>query len=258
MAQINALTRSTGVAVVGDPWIVGKLTAADGARARICLSRDDLTPNSLEAALAGLLRARASEDRLLQVVADQSGRMLQVRSVGARLGHEVDAVVHGFNAFARQTADLAMDGATRRAMALAMDAVECLESARDDFDRSLRAGRRALFGPADLNSAIETFVEDMSGAGARNVSALTSSSPIFVQAERRFGCGMRPSRLHSSVVAARRAALTGPGWSCCPGTRAPKRSWRSYFWERPTIPPLNRRTPRLRPLRNFWPGFSGI
>ena len=183
VAQINALTRSTGVAVVGDPWIVGKLTAADGARARICLSRDDLTPNSLEAALAGLLRARASEDRLLQVVADQSGRMLQVRSVGARLGHEVDAVVHGFNAFARQTADLAMDGATRRAMALAMDAVEGLESARDEFDRSLRAGRQALFGPADLNSAIETFVEDMSGAGARNVSALTSSSPIFVQAD---------------------------------------------------------------------------
>ena len=183
VAQINALTRSTGVALVGDPRVVRKLTAADGMRARICLGCDDLTPNSLEAALAGLLRARASEDRLLRIVADQSGRMLQIRSVGARLGHEVDAVVHGFNAFAQQTADLVMDGATRRAMALAMDAVEGLESARDEFDRSLRAGRQALFGPADLNSAIETFVEDMSGAGARKVSVLTSSSPIFVQAD---------------------------------------------------------------------------
>jgi hypothetical protein len=182
-AQINALTRSTGVALVGGPWVVRKLTAADGMRARICLNRDDLTPDSLEAALTGLLRARASEDRLLRIVADQSGRMLQMRSVGARLAHEVDAVVHGLNAFARQTADLAMDGATRRAMALAMDALEGLESARGEFDRSLRAGRHALFGPADLNSAIEAFVEDMASAGARKVSALTSSSPIFVRAD---------------------------------------------------------------------------
>jgi hypothetical protein len=182
-AQINALTRSTGVALVGDPWMVRKLMVADGMRARICLSRDDLTPNSLEAALTGLLRARASEDRLLQIVAGQSGRMLQMRSIGARLAHEVDAVVQTFNAFAQQTTDLAMDGATRRAMALAMDAVEGLESARGEFDRSLRGGQQALFGPADLNTAIEAFVENLSGAGARKVSALTSSSPIFVQAD---------------------------------------------------------------------------
>jgi hypothetical protein len=182
-AQINALTRSTGVALVGEPWIVRKLTAADGMRARICLNRDDLTPDSLSAALTGLVRARASEDRLLRIVVDQSGRMLQMRSIGARLGHEVDAVVHGLNVFARQTAEIAMDGATRRAMALAMDALEGLESARREFDRSLRAGRQALFGPADLNSAIEAFVEDVSSGGACKVSALTGSSPIFVQAD---------------------------------------------------------------------------
>ena len=184
-AQIGALTRSAGVVLIGAQHIVVKLMAADGMRARACLCRDDLTPNSLETAMHGLLSARASEDRLLRVVANQSAQVQQLRNSGARLAREIDIAVEAFGAFTREIADLAANRRTKRAMALAADAVAGLDEVRSEFDRSVRglAVQQALLAPANLNSVIEGFVRNMSGAGASNVSVLTSFDPIFVRAD---------------------------------------------------------------------------
>ena len=204
-AQIDALTRATGVALVGDPLLVRALTPADGMRARICLSRDDLTSASLAAALTGLLRARASENRLLRVVADQNGQAQQMRSAGARLAHEAGFVVRTLDALALEIGDCAMTGAAKRAIALAMDAAQGLEGACAEFEQPMNGlvGRQSLLGAADLSDEIDAFVGALSGAGARNVSALSSSGPIFVQAD---GVSLRRllDRLLKSWRAARR------------------------------------------------------
>lgn len=183
--RINALTRSAGVALIGRHPILVRLMAADGMRARTCLCRDDLTPNSLEVTVLGLLRARASEDRLLRVVADQNAQVQQLRHFGARLAQEIEVAVDAFGAVKREIADLAPNKRAKRALALAADAIEGLNDVCGEFDRSIGglAVQQALLAPANLNNVIDAFVRNISGAGARKVSALTSFDPIFVRAD---------------------------------------------------------------------------
>jgi hypothetical protein len=184
-AQINRLARSTGVALVGDPAVVLKLMAPDGMRARVCLPDEDLTPEVLEAALIGLLCARASEDRLLRVVADQARQVREMHGAGARLIREVGIAGDAFNVATREVADLPLNPGGVRAMALAADAIAGLEEASGEFKRAITglAAQQALLRPANLNNVIEAFVKNISGAGASKVSALTSFSPIFVHAD---------------------------------------------------------------------------
>ncbi len=181
-AQINILTRSTAVVLVGDADVVMSLTAPDGARARACLSREELTAGSLEMALSALLSARASEDRLLQVIASQNGQIQQTRSAGGRLAREIDSVVEAFGALAQ---DKSRPAQGDRALALATDALDSLACAFGEFERSTKglAAQPTLLSSANLNSVLESFVKNLSGTGASKVSVLTSSNPIFVRAD---------------------------------------------------------------------------
>jgi hypothetical protein len=182
-ALVAAWSRSMAVLVIADG---GGLAEPDVTRGRTfaILESGGLTASSLELAVANALRTRASEDRLLRMLADQASELTRLERANGAL---IDAAESAATA-ARRLCNLLdlreRESQLERASALARESIDGLAVVQLDSEAA-RKRRRKSREPAELNAIVsEAMQSDANRRGAEDeVSGMLSEHPVYANCE---------------------------------------------------------------------------
>jgi len=178
-AALDELARAHPVLVIASRAAFRRFEGAQSWRTYGFLDRRDATPGALDSTIAGLLRARRNEDRVVRSLGEIAEQLREFRDAAARIDSAIEATLETSARFSGHVARIALGGAAARAAALSFDAVDGLALARQEFARDIAPRRPAPAATVDLNEVVDSYVRGQSET-PNELSALTSANPIPV------------------------------------------------------------------------------